>query len=149
MERSTPVRKPHTSRADMLTWFETPQPDYTSSASPAVGRDKIVVFGGQVIDEEFESLNKQKPHSGYKMKEMTGSGIFVARGENDESEPGSANPGSNNKTGTYYIRVDVAWDYQKALTRISPVSFAEEDNISPKKPTTLDEVAKQRELSGS
>ncbi|KAK8579927.1 hypothetical protein V6N13_143078 [Hibiscus sabdariffa] len=144
MERSTPVRKPHTSTADLLTWSETPQPDSAArSARPHQPSDGIkkVVFGGQVTDEEFESLNKRKPPSGYKMKEMTGSGIFAANEENDESEPGSANPASNNKTG---LRM-----YQKALAGISHISFAEEESISPKKPTTLPEVAKQRELSGT
>ncbi|XWS23878.1 hypothetical protein CRYUN_Cryun28dG0053200 [Craigia yunnanensis] len=75
------------------------------------------------------------------MKEMTGSGIFAANGENDESEPGSANPTPNNKTG---LRM-----YQQSLAGISHISFAEEENVSPKKPTTLPEVAKQRELSGT
>ncbi|MBA0624159.1 hypothetical protein Godav_009557 [Gossypium davidsonii] len=147
MERSTPVRKPHTSTADLLTWSETPQPDPATSAArsvrphqPSDGIRKVV-FGGQVTDEEFESLNKRKPPSGYKMKEMTGSGIFAANVENDESEPGSANPASNNKTG---LRM-----YQQALAGISHISFAEEETISPKKPTTLPEVAKQRELSGT
>ncbi|XP_022766384.1 uncharacterized protein LOC111311275 isoform X1 [Durio zibethinus] len=147
MERSTPVRKPHTSTADLLTWSETPQPDSPASAprstrphQPSDGIRKVV-FGGQVTDEEFESLNKRKPCSGYKMKEMTGSGIFAANGENDESEPGSANPTPNSKTG---LRM-----YQQALAGISHISFAEEESISPRKPTTLTEVAKQRELSGT
>ncbi|MBA0869439.1 hypothetical protein Goshw_028128 [Gossypium schwendimanii] len=147
MEKSTPVRKPHTSTADLLTWSETPQPDFTASAArstrphqPSDGIRKVV-FGGQVTDEEFESLNKRKPCSGYKMKEMTGSGIFAADGENDESEPGSANPTPNNKTA---IRM-----YQQSLAGISHISFAEEESVTPKKPTTLPEVAKQRELSGT
>ncbi|GMI90948.1 hypothetical protein like AT1G35780 [Hibiscus trionum] len=147
MERNTPVRKPHTSTADLLTWSETPPADSPAtaprSARPFQPSDGIrkVVFGGQVSDEEFESLNKRKPCSGYKMKEMTGSGIFAANEENDESEPGSANPISNSKTG---LRM-----YQQTLAGISHISFDEEDSISPKKPTTLTEVAKQRELSGT
>ncbi|KAE8715422.1 hypothetical protein F3Y22_tig00110174pilonHSYRG00383 [Hibiscus syriacus] len=147
MERSTPVRKPHASTADLLTWSEIPPTDYPATAprstrphQPSDGIRKVV-FGGQVTDEEFESLNKRKPCSGYKMKEMTGSGIFAANGENDESEPGSANPISNSKTG---LRM-----YQQTLTGISHISFAEEESISPQKPTTLTEVAKQRELSGT
>ncbi|MBA0595728.1 hypothetical protein Gotur_016286 [Gossypium turneri] len=147
MERSTPVRKPHTSTADLLTWSETPNTDSPASAprstrpyQPSDGIRKVV-FGGQVTDEEFESLNKRKPCSGYKMKEMTGSGIFAANGENDELEPGSANSIPNGKTG---LRM-----YQQALAGISHISFAEEESISPKKPTTLTEVAKQRELSGT
>ncbi|KAG8493955.1 hypothetical protein CXB51_011262 [Gossypium anomalum] len=147
MERSTPVRKPHTSTADLLTWSETPNTDSPASAprstrpyQPSDGIRKVV-FGGQVTDEEFESLNKRKPCSGYKMKEMTGSGIFAANGENDELEPGSANSIPNSKTG---LRM-----FQQALAGISHISFAEEESISPKKPTTLTEVAKQRELSGT
>ncbi|KAH9756609.1 N-lysine methyltransferase [Citrus sinensis] len=145
MERSTPVRKPHTSTADLLVWSETPPSDSPAQASstrssPSDGISKVV-FGGQVTDEEVESLNRRKPCSGYKMKEMTGSGIFAAGAENDESESGSANPTPNNKTG---LRM-----YQQAIAGISHISFGEEDSISPKKPTTLPEVAKQRELSGT
>jgi hypothetical protein len=38
---------------------------------------------------------------------------------------------------------------QQAIAGISHISFAEEESVSPKKPTTLPEVAKQRELSGT
>lgn len=38
------------------------------------------------------------------MKEITGSGIFVANGEDDTSEAGSANPPSN-KTGLRMYQV--------------------------------------------
>ncbi|ESW08235.1 hypothetical protein PHAVU_009G030300 [Phaseolus vulgaris] len=144
MERTTPVRKPHTSTADLLTWSETPisdSPPPPSSASrshqPSDGIRKVV-FGGQVTDEEVESLNKRKPCSEYKMKEITGSGIFVPNGEDDPSEAGSTNP---NKTG---VRM-----YQQTIAGISHISFGEEESISPKKPTSLPEVAKQRELSGT
>ncbi|KAF2299661.1 hypothetical protein GH714_002246 [Hevea brasiliensis] len=149
MERSTPVRKPHTSTADLLTWSENPPADSASVGSaprsaprshqPSDGISKVV-FGGQVTDEEFESLNKRKPCSGYKMKEMTGSRIFAANGD-DTSESGGANPTPNNRTG---LRM-----YQQALAGISHISFGEEEGVSPKKPTTLPEVAKQRELSGT
>ncbi|KAE8701690.1 hypothetical protein F3Y22_tig00110515pilonHSYRG00078 [Hibiscus syriacus] len=147
MERSTPQRKTHTSTADLLTWSDTPQPDSTTSAArstrPHQPLDGIrkVVFGGQVTDEEFESLNKRKPCSGYKITEMTGCGIFAAKGGNDESEHGCANPTPNNKTG---IRM-----YQQAIAGMNHISFAEEESISPKKPTTVPGVAKQRELSGT
>ncbi|KGN62250.1 uncharacterized protein LOC101215119 [Cucumis sativus] len=150
MDRTTPVRKPHTSTADLLTWPELPpadSPALPSSASrsaprshqPSDGISKVV-FGGQVTDEEVESLNKRKPCSGYKMKEMTGSGIFVGNEGDEELESGSANP-SQNKTG---IRM-----YQQTLAGISHISFGEEGSVSPKKPTTVPEVAKQRELSGN
>ncbi|KAL1344613.1 hypothetical protein HN51_018485 [Arachis hypogaea] len=145
MERSTPVRKPHTSTADLLVWSEIPPADSPAPSSalrshqPSDGISKVV-FGGQVTDEEVESLNKRKPCSEYKMKEITGSGIFVGEGESDASEAGSANP-SANKTG---LRM-----YQQAIAGISHISFGEEEAISPKKPTSLPEVAKQRELSGT
>lgn len=149
MERTTPVRKPHTSTADLLTWSEIPPADSpavgsaasrsaTRSHQPSDGIRKVV-FGGQVTDEEVESLNKRKPCSGYKMKEMTGSGIF--NGEKDTEESGNANSTATNKTG---IRM-----YQQTIAGISHISFSEDESVSPKKPTTLPEVAKQRELSGT
>ncbi|KAK3230864.1 hypothetical protein Dsin_002745 [Dipteronia sinensis] len=149
MERTTPVRKPHTSTADLLVWSEIPPSDspaptsatrLASRGQPSDGISKVV-FGGQVTDEEVESLNKRKPCSGYKMKEMTGSGIFAGSGENDESESGSANPTPGSKTG---LRM-----YQQTLAGISHISFGEEEGVSPKKPTSIPEVAKQRELSGT
>nr|GFC92205.1 hypothetical protein [Tanacetum cinerariifolium] len=57
-------RKPNTSTADLLTWSETPPAEspVTGSSSvrshqPSDGISKVV-FGGQVTDEEVESLNK-------------------------------------------------------------------------------------------
>ncbi|KAL2468091.1 hypothetical protein Fot_51616 [Forsythia ovata] len=150
MEKNTPVRKPHTSTADLLTWSENP-PEYSpanASASRSSARShqpsdgiRKVVFGGQVTDEEVESLNKRKPCSDYKMKEMTGSGIFKSKGENEASESEDTEQNSTNKTG---LRM-----YQQALAGMSHISFGEEETVSPKKPTSLHEVAKQRELSGT
>lgn len=147
MDRATPVRKPHTSTADLLTWSENPAADSPATASaarsasrshqPSDGISKVV-FGGQVTDEEVESLNKRKPVSGFKLKEMTGSGIFVAGAEDGDEEIDAS---LNNKTG---VRL-----YQQAVAGISHISFAEEEIITPKKPATLTEVAKQRELSGN
>ncbi|KAI4337705.1 hypothetical protein L6164_016089 [Bauhinia variegata] len=146
MERTTPVRKPYTSTADLLTWSETPPSDSPAPGSaasrlavrshqPSDGISKVV-FGGQVTDEEVESLNKRKPPSEFKLKEITGSGIFAANGEDDPLESGSPN-----KTG---VRM-----YQQAVAGISHISFAEEESVSPRKPATLPEMAKQRELSGT
>ncbi|XP_042494868.1 uncharacterized protein LOC122074099 [Macadamia integrifolia] len=153
MEKTTPVRKPHTSTADLLTWSENP-PEVTSAtnSASAASRSGIrnhqpsskiskVVFGGQVTDEEAESLNKRKPCSGYKLKEITGSRIFAADGENGASDSGSGNPTPSNRTG---LRI-----YQQAVGGISQISFSAEEIVSPKKPTSLPEVAKQRELSGT
>ncbi|GFZ10072.1 hypothetical protein Acr_21g0006710 [Actinidia rufa] len=103
MDRNTPVRKPHTSTADLLTWSENPAaaapgaPSAARSHQPSDGISKVV-FGGQVTDEEVESLNKRKPCSGYKLKEMTGSSIFAADAENGGLES-DANLTPSNKTG--------------------------------------------------
>lgn len=145
MERGTPVRKPHTSTADLLTWSEiSPEnPPATASATrshqPSDGISKVV-FGGQVTDEEVENLNKRKPCSDYKMKEMTGSGIFKSKGENGTSETEDEDQTPANKTGLRMYQV---------VGGVSQISFGEEEALSPKKPATLPEVAKQRELSGN
>lgn len=98
-----------------------------------------MLFGGQITDEEAQSLNKKKPCSGYKLKEINGSGIFAANGENGASESDAGS--RNNRTS---VRV-----YQQAMNGISQISFSAEETVSPKKPTSVPEVAKQRELSGS
>ncbi|XP_061336577.1 uncharacterized protein LOC133283691 isoform X2 [Gastrolobium bilobum] len=146
MHRSTPVRKPHTSTSDLLTWSEVPTPESSATVSASGNRsrqpsDRIskVLHGGQLTDEEAQTLAKSKPCSGYKMKEMTGSGIFSDNGEDSAPEANSAN--SNNRTS---IRI-----CQQALNGISQISFSTEESISPKKPTSIPEVAKQRELSGT
>ncbi|KAF5784644.1 putative DNA oxidative demethylase [Helianthus annuus] len=146
MEKKTPARKPHTSTADLLTWPENPNTDSPLTASaarssacshqPSDGISKVV-FGGQVTDEEVESLNKRKPVSGYKLKEITGSGIFAA-GEENGSEETDATRTPSNPTS---IRM-----YQQAVAGISHISFGEEGSVSPKKPIS---EAKQRELSGT
>ncbi|XP_072992616.1 uncharacterized protein [Typha latifolia] len=150
MERSVPVRKPHTSTADLLTWSETPAADQSpaSAATPAsrrpgkpAGGITPVMFGAQMSEEEAETLNQRKPCSGLKLREITGSGIFAADAENGESESGCAVSNPNNKTT---LRM-----YQQAVSAISQISFSAEENVSPKKPTSLTEVAKQRELSGN
>eukprot|EP00262_Sarcandra_glabra_P008645 TRINITY_DN22247_c0_g1_i1.p1 TRINITY_DN22247_c0_g1~~TRINITY_DN22247_c0_g1_i1.p1 ORF type:complete len:311 (+),score=59.45 TRINITY_DN22247_c0_g1_i1:113-1045(+) len=153
MERNSPVRKPHTSTADLLTWSENPSLDSpatnhsTSGSRPTIrthqpaGGISKVLFGGQMTDEEAESLLKRKPCSGPKLKEMSGSGIFVADGEPSVQESGSAISTPSNRTA---IRV-----YQQAVGAMSQISFSSDGSISPKKPTSLTEVAKQRELSGT
>uniref|UniRef100_A0A0E0DWY0 DUF4057 domain-containing protein n=1 Tax=Oryza meridionalis TaxID=40149 RepID=A0A0E0DWY0_9ORYZ len=102
MERPAPVRKSHTSTADLLTWPEAEAQELAAGAKPPPNRRphqpseaiSKVVFGGQVTEEEFESLNKRKPCSAPLWKEMTGSGIFAAEGEveEDESSNASATP---------------------------------------------------------
>ncbi|KAJ8433760.1 hypothetical protein Cgig2_025923 [Carnegiea gigantea] len=105
--RGTPVRKPHTSTADLLAWPENPAADSPAAGSatrpvrnvqPSDGISKVV-FGGQVTDEEVETLLKRKPCSDHKLKEMTGSGIFAAQQESDDEEVEGTNATPNNKTG--------------------------------------------------
>ncbi|KAM0901611.1 hypothetical protein ACQ4PT_019881 [Festuca glaucescens] len=145
MERPAPVRKSHTNTADLLAWPEGAQQELVDAATPPSNRrphqpsEAIhkVVFGGQVTEEEAESLNKRKQCSAPKWKEMTGSGIFAAGGEVEEDESASVTP----------IR-PASKNYQ-AISTISHISFAQDESVSPKKPTSIAEVAKQRELSGT
>ncbi|CAD5314566.1 unnamed protein product [Arabidopsis thaliana] len=147
MEKNTPVRKPHMSTADLLTWpenqpFESPATVASRSAArshqPSDGISKVV-FGGQVTDEEVESLNKRKPCSNYKMKEITGSGIFSVYEENDDSELAIC-------FDHFYV---FGLFQQPPAAIVSHISFGEEEIVTPKKPATVPEVAKQRELSGT
>ncbi|KAF1864340.1 hypothetical protein Lal_00021996 [Lupinus albus] len=136
----------HRNTSDLLTWSENPPPESTATVSASANRshqpsDRIskVLHGASLTDEESHSLTKSKPCSGYKMKEMTGSGIFSANAEDSPSEANSEN--SNSRTS---IRI-----CQQAMNGISQISFSTEESVSPKKPTSIPEVAKQRELSGT
>ncbi|CAD5177840.1 unnamed protein product [Musa acuminata subsp. malaccensis] len=146
MERSAPTRKPLASTTDLLTWTEAPPQDPAASASrrphqPTDGVSKVV-FGGQITEEEAESIQKRKPCSGPKLKEMTGSGIFATDSEDEPSGPGSSFSTPNERTG---LRM-----YQQTVNAMSHISFSTDETVSShKKPTSLAEVAKQRELTGS
>uniref|UniRef100_A0A453C423 DUF4057 domain-containing protein n=1 Tax=Aegilops tauschii subsp. strangulata TaxID=200361 RepID=A0A453C423_AEGTS len=144
MERATPVRSPHTSTADLLTWSATGAD--ASAASPAApsrpslkpaGGITPAMFGAPVSEHEAEDLSERRLMSGSKMKEMTGSGIFAEKNENSDSE--SSNPA--NRTS---VRM-----YQQTVTGVSQISFSADGSVSPKKPSSIPEVAKQRELSGT
>lgn len=91
--------------------------------------------------EEAENLLKTKPCSGFKLRDITGSDIFAANGQNCAPESASAITTPNSKTG---LRI-----YQQAVGAMSQISFSGEESVSPKKPTSVAEVAKQRELSGT
>ncbi|CAN6306428.1 unnamed protein product, partial [Urochloa humidicola] len=143
MERAAPVRSSHTSTADLLAW---PQPQGAAApATPSPPRRpgqpseaiRKVVFGGQVTEEEADSLTKRKPCSAPKWKEMTGSGIFAAgsNGDSGEAADATAKPA---RTAS-----------RQAISTVSHISFAEDGTDPPKKPTSVAEVAKQRELSGT
>ncbi|CAA6659507.1 unnamed protein product [Spirodela intermedia] len=132
MEKSKPVRKSYTSTADLLTWTEN-APMESPAAEPSAGIS-AVLFGGQMTEEEAESLMKTKPCSSSKLKEMTGSGIFAGDQDNGASEAGCHFSTPNNRTGLRLYQPDLI---QRRGERFS------------KKPTTLPEMAKQRELSGT
>jgi len=63
----------------------------------------------------------RKPCSGYKMKEMTGSGIFAANGEDDTAESGSANPIPNSKTGLRMYQVPITLFLVNFLLAYAPL----------------------------
>ncbi|KAI3962964.1 hypothetical protein MKW92_012762 [Papaver armeniacum] len=154
MERNTPVRKTHTNTSDLLVWPENSSQNSSLSAENSSASrshqpsDRIgkVIFGGQVTEEEAESLMKRKPCSGYKMKEMTGSGIFVGDGENGASEAGSA---KRVYQAICWLFLIIMFCISAAVTGISQISFSADGSVSPKKPVSIPEVAKQRELSGN
>ncbi|MED6131507.1 hypothetical protein PIB30_010560 [Stylosanthes scabra] len=141
----TTVRTSHSSTSDLLTWPELPPPEFAASSHRSrqysQPSDKIgeVLRGSQLTEEEEQSLIKMKTRPGYKMNEMTGNGIFPASLEGTISEAIDAN--SNSRTS---IRI-----YKQAPNGVSQISFSTEGSIPPKKPTSLPEVTKQRELSGT
>ncbi|KAJ1296804.1 hypothetical protein BS78_01G330700 [Paspalum vaginatum] len=138
MERAAPVRSSHTSTADLLAWPQPQGPAATPSPPRRPGQPseaiRKVVFGGQVTEEEVDSLTKRKPCSAPKWKEMTGSGIFA--------------PGSNGDAGEAADKTARSSSRQ-AISTVSHISFAEDGTDPPKKPTSVAEMAKQRELSGT
>ncbi|KAK4394223.1 hypothetical protein Sango_1893100 [Sesamum angolense] len=97
MERATPVRKPHTSTSDLLTWSEAPPPEASSSAGasrsaarsnqPSDGIGKVL-FGGQITDEEAESLNKRRSRK-------WGESRSKKRNKNKSSNPDDVNNSEN------------------------------------------------------
>ncbi|PUZ40867.1 hypothetical protein GQ55_9G456700 [Panicum hallii var. hallii] len=143
MERAAPVRSSHTSTADLLAWPQ-PQGQGPAPATPSPPRRpgqpseaiRKVVFGGQVTEEEADSLTKRKPCSAPKWKEMTGSGIFAAGSNGDAGEAVAAAKPARTAP-------------RQAISTVSHISFAEDGTDPPKKPTSVAEVAKQRELSGT
>ncbi|RLN39234.1 uncharacterized protein C2845_PM01G16840 [Panicum miliaceum] len=145
MERAAPVRSSHTSTADLLAWPQPqPQGQGPAPATPSPPRRpgqpseaiRKVVFGGQVTEEEADSLTKRKPCSAPKWKEMTGSGIFAAGSNGDAGEAAAAAKPARTAP-------------RQAISTVSHISFAEDGSDPPKKPTSVAEVAKQRELSGT
>ncbi|BBM97455.1 hypothetical protein MPTK1_1g05870 [Marchantia polymorpha subsp. ruderalis] len=132
---------------------------------PAGGASTFA-FGEQMTPEEAEALVKRRPNSECKKKEMYGNAIFgEAALVNRDQE--SARPGSEVKRKEMFgsgIFVEGAEGGEHAgITSqdrtcvrlhqpaggVSQIQFGGEELTSPKKPTSIPEVAKQRELSGS
>nr|CAB3500635.1 unnamed protein product [Digitaria exilis] len=112
----------------------TPSPP-RRPGQPSEGIRKVV-FGGQVTAEEADSLTKRKPCSAPKWKEMSGSGIFADGSNGDSAEAAAAAKPARTTS-------------RQAISTVSHISFAEDGTDPPKKPTSVAEVAKQRELSGT
>ncbi|PHT82008.1 hypothetical protein T459_15023 [Capsicum annuum] len=143
MEKSTPARNSRTCTANLLTWSSDVPPPSSSSARAPHNTNGIgkVLFGGEITDEEAESLYKRKPSSGYKLKEMSGSNIFSAGGEDGTLKSRTVNGNANIRTS------DELNENEERKT--DELSFSTEEKISEKTPITLTEVEKQHELSGN
>lgn len=100
---------------------------------PAGGLSTIK-FGEQISAEEAEALLKSRPPSDLKRREMHGSGIFNGTG---------AGNGEGNGTDRTAVRM------HQPAGGVSQISFGGEESASPKRPVTIPEVAKQKELSGT
>eukprot|EP00252_Welwitschia_mirabilis_P023057 TRINITY_DN6420_c0_g2_i1.p1 TRINITY_DN6420_c0_g2~~TRINITY_DN6420_c0_g2_i1.p1 ORF type:complete len:306 (-),score=70.55 TRINITY_DN6420_c0_g2_i1:549-1466(-) len=130
---------------DLFSWSEsspeTPKSDNGApngrSRVPAGGKSSIS-FTEQVTPEQMDSF-KRRPCSDSKWKEMTGSGIF--NDSNDGEDAANVNPSGDHHSNTRL--------HQQAAGIISQISFGTEESVSPKKPTSIPEVAKQKELSGN
>ncbi|KAG7567268.1 hypothetical protein ISN45_Aa04g001530 [Arabidopsis thaliana x Arabidopsis arenosa] len=168
-ERNMALSDPHHSTADLLSWSEIRRPDYSTAANrsnqPSDGMSEVLGGGGQITNAESESLNKnvsyRKNCSGHKLKEMTGSDIFSDNGKDDPNhqtrihyhqdqlsqisfsgEENAMKPNDNGKDDpNHQSRIHYHQDQR------SQISFSGEENVTPKKPTTLNEAAKQKELS--
>ncbi|CAM6127942.1 unnamed protein product [Calypogeia fissa] len=165
--RGTPPGGPST--FDLFSWSETPdntqrQPVVRRSATndsaafvaasdqsctspdgrptirmhqPAGGASSIT-FGEHQTPEEAEALLKRRPGSEVKRKEMFGSGIFAEAGAD-----GAENGHGITSADRTCVRL------HQPAGGVSQIQFGGEECITPKLPTSVPEVAKQKELSGS
>lgn len=93
------------------------------------------MLGANLTPEEAEALQKRKPNSEFKRREMSGSGIFSQDADLDSNSPFSVDKPM--------FRV------HQPAGGVSQISFGQDGAVSPRKPASLPEVAKQRELSGT
>lgn len=148
-EVNNPARTRHGGRStlDLLTWSSessphTPAQTHQNNGTPRLpaGGISSISLTDELTPEQTDSLLKRRPCSDSKWREMTGSGIFSVGDSNDASDSahGNSTPDQSN------LR-----PYQQAAGIISQISFTAEESVSPKKPISLAEVAKQKELSGN
>ncbi|MCO5569196.1 hypothetical protein L7F22_022906 [Adiantum nelumboides] len=133
---SVPKSSKAPSTFDLLRWPEEPvQPVcHTPVRQQPTSGIGAILLGTALTPEEAEALQKKRPNSELKKKEMSGSGIFCQDDDLDANGlPSTEKP--------------IVRTHKPA--GVSQISFGEEGSISPRKPTSLPEVAKQRELSGT
>eukprot|EP01018_Ginkgo_biloba_P014808 Gb_24849 [translate_table: standard] len=142
----TPTRVSATSDSNAFASAADPTANVSPVGRPTIrmhqpaGGNSTISFGEQMTPEEAEALLKRRPCSDSKKKEMSGSGIFTAE------TPTEGSDSSNGFTTPDRPSVRL---YQQAVGIVSQISFGVDGSVSPKRPTSLTEVAKQRELSGS
>lgn len=103
------------------------------------GGVSTIAFGEHLTSEESEALLKRRPGSDTKRREMSGNVIFGS----EQASEGLDSPNGILTPERPSVRV------HQPAGGVSQISFGEDGSLSPKKPTSLPEVAKQRELSGS
>uniref|UniRef100_A0A0D6QY70 DUF4057 domain-containing protein n=1 Tax=Araucaria cunninghamii TaxID=56994 RepID=A0A0D6QY70_ARACU len=143
---SAQVRTPARVSANMDSTAFDPAASTSPVGRPTIrmhqpaGGTSTITFTEQITPEEEEALLKRRPCSDLKKREMTGSGIFITE---------TPNEGSNTANGYSTPERPSVRIYQQAAGTVSQISFGVDGSVSPKKPTSLTEVAKQKELSGS
>ncbi|KAI5073393.1 hypothetical protein GOP47_0011406 [Adiantum capillus-veneris] len=121
---------------EILTWPDEPPrpPSQTPLRPQATGGISSIMSGAGLTPEEAEALQNKKPNSVRKEKEMSGSGIFNLESDNLSTPLSVEKP---------KVRV------HQPAGGVSQILFGEAAVVSPKKPTSIPEVAKQKELSGT
>eukprot|EP00250_Pteridium_aquilinum_P003468 c13784_g1_i1 orf=313-1482(+) len=158
--------KTHLPMLDLLHWSEAPNPNPSRSrmsatndssafmnasderpflqppirsevrTSQPAGGTSTISFGSNLTLEESEQLHKRRPGSDSKRREMIGSRIF------EQEIASKSAPDLGKKTLMQAAGVATP-------VRVSNNVLTEDSAVSPKKPASLSEVAKQRELSGT
>ncbi|KAG0557635.1 hypothetical protein KC19_11G145200 [Ceratodon purpureus] len=131
-----PVRYSATndSHAIIAARDESPAPKPTIRMHQPAGGMSTIKFGEKLSAEEAEALLKSRPASDLKKREMNGSGIFNGA---------AAVNGEGNGADRTAVRM------HQPAGGISQIAFGVVESASPKKPVTIPEVAKQKELSGT